>query len=120
MLHRLVARWSLVVGLALVAGCAARTFTPPADAGVSLPDLAQIQSQVFRACTGVRTLEAELRLSGDAGSQQLGGRVHAGFDRPASMRLEGVAPFGGPIFILVTRGPSATLLLPRAVRVIRM
>jgi hypothetical protein len=29
------------------------------------------------------------------------------------MRLEGVAPFGPPAFILVTRGQTATLLLPR-------
>ena len=29
------------------------------------------------------------------------------------MRLEGVAPFGPPAFILVARGGEATLLLPR-------
>jgi hypothetical protein len=29
------------------------------------------------------------------------------------MRLEGVAPFGPPAFILVARGQNATLLLPR-------
>ena len=119
MLYRVVGRGAWVAGLALAAGCAARTFSPPADAGTPLPDLSSIQSQVFRACTGVRTLQAELRLSGRAGEQRLVGRVHAGFDRPASMRLEGVPPFGGPIFILGTRGPSATLLLPRAERVVR-
>jgi hypothetical protein len=107
------------VGLALVAGCAARIFTPPTDVGAPLPDLAQIQSQVFRACAGVRTLQAELRLSGRAGEQRLVGRVHAGFDRPASMRLEGVPPFGGPIFLMGTRGASATLHLPRLERVVR-
>lgn len=129
MLPRVLARGSLlrrslggvgwIAGLAFAAGCATRTFTPPADAGTPLPDLTQVQAQVFRACTGVRTLQAELRLSGRAGEQRLGGRVHAGFDRPASMRLEGVPPFGGPVFILVTRGSSATLLLPRAERVVR-
>ena len=67
----------------------------------------------FAACTGVRTLEAELSLSGRAGEQRLRGRVIAGFERPASMRLEGVAPFGAPAFILVARGDTAMLLLPR-------
>jgi hypothetical protein len=35
------------------------------------------------------------------------------------MRLEGVAPFGAPVFVLVTRGDTATLLLPREQRVVR-
>jgi outer membrane biogenesis lipoprotein LolB len=65
------------------------------------------------ACTAVRTLTAEIGISGRAGGQKLRGRVVAGFARPASMRLEGVAPFGPPAFILVSRGQSATLLLPR-------
>lgn len=104
----------------LTAGCAARVFTPPTDTGMPLPDLAAVQEQVFRSCRGVRTLQAELRLGGRAGGQSLAGaRVHAGFDRPASMRLEGVRPFGGPEFILTTRGEAGTLLLPRAERVVR-
>jgi hypothetical protein len=43
----------------------------------------------------------------------------AGFERPASMRLEAVAPFGPPGFILATRGDRAVLLLPRDERVVR-
>jgi len=69
--------------------------------------------QLAAACTGVRTLTAEIGMSGRAGRQRLRGRVVAGFARPASMRLEGVAPFGAPAFILVARGENATLLLPR-------
>jgi len=69
--------------------------------------------QAAAACTGVRTLTAEIGISGRAGRQRLRGRVVAGFARPASMRLEGVPPFGAPIFILVARGENATLLLPR-------
>lgn len=69
--------------------------------------------QLSSACTGVRTLTAEIGMSGRAGRQKLRGRVVAGFARPSSMRLEGVAPFGPPAFILVARGESATLLLPR-------
>ena len=62
---------------------------------------------------------AELALSGRAGDQRLRGRVIAGFERPASMRLEGVAPFGPPAFILVARPGAAVLLLPRDERVLR-
>ncbi|HKC57750.1 MAG TPA: hypothetical protein VKC35_16565 [Vicinamibacterales bacterium] len=61
----------------------------------------------------MRTLTAEIGMSGRAGRQRLRGRVVAGFARPASMRLEAVAPFGAPAFILVARGENATLLLPR-------
>ena len=35
----------------------------------------------------------------------------------SSMRLEGVAPFGAPVFILVSQGLKTTLLLPRDDRV---
>ena len=58
-------------------------------------------------------------MSGRAGEQRLRGRVVSGFERPASMRLEGVAPFGPPAFILVARGDAATLLLPRDNAVLR-
>jgi hypothetical protein len=69
--------------------------------------------QLSMACSGVRTLTTEIGMSGRAGRQKLRGRVVAGFARPASTRLEGVAPFGPPAFILVARGENATLLLPR-------
>ena len=67
----------------------------------------------------MRTLTAELALSGRAGRQKLRGRVVAGFARPASMRLEGVAPFGPPAFILASRPEMTVLLLPRESRVLR-
>jgi hypothetical protein len=61
----------------------------------------------------------EIGLSGSVGDQKLRGRVVAGFERPSSMHLQGVAPFGGPVFILAGRGGSATLLLTREERIIR-
>ena len=75
--------------------------------------------QLAAACTGVRTLTAEIALAGRAGRQKLRGRVVSGFARPSSMRLEGVAPFGPPAFILAARGQDAILLLPREPRVLR-
>lgn len=108
-------------GIACLAlsGCAANRLTLPTDSGAPFPDFAAVHADLTRACSGVRTLTAELSLSGRAGEDKLRGRVHAGFERPSSMRLEGVAPFGPPAFILVTRGGDATLLLPRDERVVR-
>ena len=98
--------------------CAARRIALPSDPGAPFPDFTQVQTQVSAACAGVRTLTTELGLSGRAGEQRLRGRVQAGFARPDSMRLEGVAPFGAPAFILVARGNTATLVLPRDSRVL--
>ena len=100
--------------------CAKPHINLPTDTGTPLPDFQTIHMQISAACAGVRTLTAEIGMSGRAGRQKLRGRVVAGFARPASMRLEGVAPFGPPAFILVARGMNATLLLPRdAPRVLR-
>jgi hypothetical protein len=91
----------------------------PADPGAPLPDVADIHRQASAACATVRTLTAELSLSGRAGGRALRGRAIVGFQRPASIRLEGVAPFGPPAFILAGMGANATLLLPRDNRVLR-
>ena len=99
--------------------CAARRIALPTDAGAPFPDFATVHTQIAKACSGVRTLTAELSLSGRAGEQTIRGRVVAGFERPASMRLEGVAPFGQPVFILAARDDTAILLLPRDGRVLR-
>jgi hypothetical protein len=64
-------------------------------------------------------LTAEISLSGQVAKQRLHGRVLAGFATPNSMRLEAVAPFGAPGFILVSQSGMATLLLPRDNRVLR-
>jgi hypothetical protein len=103
----------------LLEACAARGFTLPTDSGNPLPDFAQVHAQISSACAGVRTLTAELGLSGRAGDQRLRGRVVAGFARPGSMRLEAPAPFGAPVFILVASDNSATLLRPRESLILR-
>jgi len=110
--------WVLGFGM-LASACAPRRIPLPTDAGSPLGDFARVHAEVAKTCAAVRTLTAELALSGRAGGQSLRGRVVAGFERPASMRLEGVAPFGPPAFILAARGDVATLLLPRDNRVLR-
>jgi len=103
----------------VLAGCGAKRITLPSDPGTPLADVAQMHAEVSAACAGVRTLTAELGLSGRAGDERLRGRIIAGFARPASMRLEGVAPFGPAVFILAARGTAATLVLPRESRIVR-
>jgi hypothetical protein len=104
-----------------LASCASlpKPITLPSDAGTPFPDFAAVHSQLSSSCTGVRTLTMEIGLSGRAGDEPLRGRVIAGFERPSSMRLQGVAPFGAPIFLLAGSAGSATLLLPREERIIR-
>lgn len=103
----------------LAASCAPRLVSLPSDPGAPLPDFAETYRTVTAACAGVRTLTAELGLSGRAGGQGVRGRAIVGFERPQSMRLEGVAPFGPPAFIMVSRDMRGTLLLPRDNRVVR-
>jgi hypothetical protein len=110
--------WFLGFIVAL-SGCAPRLLRIPTDPGAPAPDFLQTYRAATAACSGVKTLTAELSLSGRAGDRRIRGRAHIGFERPASLRLEGVAPFGPPAFILAARAGTGTLLLPRDDRVLR-
>lgn len=99
--------------------CGPRRVALPTDSGSPLSDFAALHKQVSTACSGVRTLTAVLNLRGRVGGERLSGTVHAGFERPASMRLEGIPPFGQPVFILAAQGGNAVLSLPRDERVLR-
>ena len=116
-------RWALCLGhwalCVALSGCAARRLPLPSDPGSPLPDFSEIHTRVTAACRGVRTLTAELGLRGRVGGRRLSGRLIAGFERPGSMHLAAVAPFGPPGFILAVRGDVAILLLPRDDRVVR-
>ena len=103
----------------VLAACAPRLLSLPADPGSTLPDFERIHREATAGCANVRTLTAELALSGRAGSQRVRGTAIVGFERPRSIRLEGVAPFGPPAFILAARDETAILLLPRDNRVLR-
>jgi hypothetical protein len=68
----------------------------------------------------MKAMTATLGLSGRAGEQRLRGNVDAGFTGSGQARLEGRAPFGRPVFVLVAPTDSrATLVLPRENRVLR-
>jgi hypothetical protein len=99
------------------AACGQPRVTLPVGAGTPAPDFAAAYAQSRASCEGVRVLQAELGLSGRAGGQRMRGRVIAGLV-PGALRLEGVAPFGAPVFILVADGSRGTLLLTRERRVV--
>lgn len=105
--------------LALTAACGARRIELPSDPGTALAGFSTIHAEVSAACREVRTLAAVLSLSGRAGDERLRGDVHTAIRRPEDLRLEGVNPFGGTVFVLASDGTGATLLLAREDRVVR-
>jgi hypothetical protein len=112
---------AVLCSLALGAAACATASTIRLPEGPWSPD--PLAAEAFRsasaACGGVRTLTAEIAVRGKAGQAKVRGRVLAGFERGGALRLEAPAPFGAPIFILVSRANRATLWLPRDRRVLR-
>lgn len=102
----------------LLASCAPKSLTLPTGTATPLSDSGALV-EALDHCDGIGTVTAEIGLSGRAAGQRLRGTLHAGFAPPESLRLEAVAPFGGPFFLLAGRAGRATLLLPREDRVLR-
>jgi hypothetical protein len=105
----------LLIGLA---ACGTPRVKLPGGTGMPASDFAPAYAEARAACERVRVLQAELGLSGRAVGQRLRGRVLAGLI-PGALRLEGVAPFGSPVFVLVADGTRGTLLLSRERRVVQ-
>ena len=104
--------------LVVVAGCAQPRLAMPRGPGTPLPEFAAVFRPIVEECRDIRTIEALIRLRGRGGGVNLNGRVRAGLAAPASVRLEGLAPFGTPGFYLVARPGEALLWLTREGRVL--
>jgi hypothetical protein len=98
--------------------CGRAVMKLPTGANLPAADGASVVMQATAACAAVSTLTAQIAVNGSVGGRRLRGTLLAGFGRPASARLEAVAPFGQPLFILAAENNSATLLLPRDNRVL--
>lgn len=86
----------------------------PDGEGVPVADQAAFWELVSAPCRGVRTMEFLLVLGGRSGDTTLRRtRMRAAAERPGSLRIEALAPFGAPVFVFVARDDHATLLLPR-------
>lgn len=107
---------TMMAGAACAPGAIPR-ITLPTGPGEPRADYAATFTNATMSCRAVHSLTADLALSGSAGRQRLRGHVLAGF-APGALRLEGVAPFGAPLFILAAEGGRGTLLLPRDRRVV--
>ncbi len=110
---------ALAVVLAVIsAACAPTRLTLPAGPGTPAADVGAAFAEASSACRSAGTIRATIALSGRAGGQRMRGTLIAGLAPPDALRLEGVAPFGPPAFILAAHGGSATLLFPRDNRVV--
>lgn len=107
------------VCLLLLVACARKPPLLPSGTGTPFPDYQAAYDQATGSCRGVKAITASVAVSGKAGTTKLRGRIDAGFEAPARARLEGIAPFGKPVFILVADGTRGTLVLPREDRVLR-
>ena len=105
--------------LGLVAGCGvpARVALPQ-GAGRPSADGGDWLGEATAGCGRLHSLTAELSLSGRIGGRRVRARVLAGTDVSGRVRLEAVAPFGAPLFVLAANEAGATLLLPREARVV--
>jgi outer membrane lipoprotein-sorting protein len=108
-----------VVTCLLPAACASKAPLLPGGPGTPFPEYASAYAEATARCRDVKTLTLSMAMSGKAGTTKLRGRVDAGFEAPARARLEGIAPFGKPAFVLVADGARGTLVLPREDRVLR-
>jgi hypothetical protein len=109
---------AVAVLVALVSSaCASRTFTPPAPGGAPAPEGVAQFKQAVSACADLSAVTAEAGLSGRVAGARARGRLHLGLSK-TGVRIEGVAPFGAPVFILAGTAAKATLVLTRDKRVV--
>jgi hypothetical protein len=102
-----------------MAACAPKVnLSLPAGAGTPVADLAVVEQAARASCRLHQAITADLRLSGRIDGERVRGTLQVGVERE-SMRLEGLAPFGAPVFVLAARPGSAVLLLPRETAVAR-
>lgn len=88
----------------LASACGASPLmTLPSGPATPATDAREAIAQATLACQRVASLTAEIAVSGSVSGQRVRGRMIAGVARPASARIEAVAPFGAPVFIFVAR-----------------
>jgi outer membrane lipoprotein-sorting protein len=109
----------LTLSVVALASCAPRPPLLPTGPGTPYPDYAAAYAEATARCRAVKTITLSMGLSGKAGSTRLRGTIQAGFAAPAKARLEGIPPFGKPVFVLVADDEHGTLVLSRDDRVLR-
>jgi hypothetical protein len=101
----------------LAAACAAPVrLALPAGQGQPEPAAAALLDAALAGCARIRTLTAELGVTGTVDGRRVRATVLAGTSAAGAVRLEAVAPFGAPLFVLAARPGRARLVLPRDAR----
>lgn len=117
---RRTARWAIALACASLAACAPKAeIVWPSGAPVPSAGAVPAFERAARACRAVESATAEVSVSGRLGRERVRGRLLLGADRDGRLRVEALAPFGEPVFVLVAEHGRATLLLPREGRVLR-
>jgi hypothetical protein len=111
---------AVVVAALLTAACGPSLIKLPSGSAKPVPpaEATRALADALGECSNVRSLSAEVAVSGRVEDRRVRGRIVAATARPASARLEAVVSFGPPLFVFVTRDGDATLLLPRENRVL--
>ena len=109
----------VLVAVLAGAACAPKVrLSLPTGAGTPLTAVAGAAQEARGSCRAPAALTADLRLSGRIDGERVRGTLQVGVDADG-MRLEGIAPFGAPVFVLAARADQAVLLLPRETAVAR-
>ena len=119
LLRRVCSRFAVSLCLLVASGCAAHRFVPPTGPGEPAPEFAQQFEDATKACRDIRSLTADASLAGDAAGQRVRAKLLMGLADPNALRLEAIAPFGAPLFILAAQKGSGSLLMPRDKTVLR-
>jgi hypothetical protein len=103
----------------LVSGCAARGFAPPTSPGTVDAALGDAYSASMARCADLRSITAEVALSGRVDGRRVRGRLQIGLTRDGGVRVEAVAPFGAPMFTIAGKPDAGVLWLPRSSETVR-
>ncbi len=111
--------WFLPVAL-VAAGCAARVFTPPAGPAQPFADAPAVWTQLTEPCRDAQRYVGELRVQGWVGhrDQRISRTLHGAVTRNDDVYLE-LQIVGTTVFQMAGQQGQATILLPRAERVLR-
>jgi hypothetical protein len=110
---------ALATAALLASGCAARGFAPPTAPGAVDLALGDAYSASMARCMSLRSLTAEVALSGRVDGRRARGRLQLGLTRDGGVRIEAVAPFGAPLFTIAGRPDGGVLWLPRSKETVR-
>lgn len=109
---------ALTLVAVLTASCGTTLASLPQGPGAPATDLPHVMAEATSACGRLKTLTAEVAISGHVNGQRVRGRVLTGLAAPASVFLDAAAPFGASFFLYASTGDRATLVLPRDARVL--